>query len=122
MVYQILKGIWKREIDSRKRPHQDKQETPEAGRAVQIPVEQFPIRLQVEREAAAPIRDAGPPDDEARETKSGQQNCADAVCRAASVTMKKIIVQGREPNDQAYHCGIGRSQILSRVRVKNPMQ
>ena len=66
MIDDVLKGIWKGEIDSGNGPHQHQQKTPEADRAVQIPIEELPIRFQVDSEAPPPIRYTGPPDDEAR--------------------------------------------------------
>jgi len=117
----FLKRIREGQINAGQRPHQNQEKTPEPDSAVQVPVEELPVRSDIYIEAAAPARNTRPPDNEACDAQKRQQDRADAVHFTTSFAKQQVIVQGHGPNDKADHRRIRRAKIFSRVGIENVM-
>src|SRR5262245_34971490 len=118
IVDDILKRIGKGKIHTGYRPHQYQQKTPKAHRAMQVPVEELPIRFQIHCKTTSPIRHSRPPYNKTGQTEHRQKYGAHAVHFASRLAVQQIVVQGGEPDHEPHHGRIGRSNVLSRVRIE----
>ena len=115
------KWVGKYQVDTGNRPDKHKRERPKSKRAVQSPVEAFPISRPVRDQTPAPARDSRPPDDRARDAQDREQNRAGAIHLAAGVPVQQIVVEIHEPEGEAYTGRIRGSKVRSRVRMEDTL-
>src|SRR5579872_3890550 len=98
-IDQGIRQLREREIDSRKSPDGEKEESVSAQSVVQIPIHPGETRSPIYGEAAAPMRDSRPPDDDPGNADQKECNGPDTVQPPPHISRQQILVEIYNPLD-----------------------
>src|SRR5277367_4527357 len=86
---------------------------------MQVPIEPCETRPPVHAQAATPIRDSRPPQNDSSQTNHRQTECANAVDGTARPPKQEVLVEVHKPFNHAKAGRLGIARTLKRVAIND---